>query len=88
MRQPRARGRKPILAIKTGPPRSRSSGAIPYRVIGGDYAAYLAMCERYGICNCGSLDDMVETRSRSRAASAEGAPDRFRHHLGRTSIFC
>ena len=29
--------------------------------IGGDYAAYLAMCERYGIVNCRSLDDLLET---------------------------
>ena len=29
--------------------------------IAGDYAAYLAMCERYGIVNCRSLDDLVET---------------------------
>ena len=28
--------------------------------IAGDYAAYLAMCERYGIVNCRSLDDLVE----------------------------
>jgi acetate---CoA ligase (ADP-forming) len=53
---------KPILAIKTGATaRSQAAAASHTGVIGGDYAAYLAMCERYGICNCRSLDDMVET---------------------------
>jgi len=28
--------------------------------IAGDYESYLAMCERYGIVNCRSLDDLVE----------------------------
>jgi acyl-CoA synthetase (NDP forming) len=53
---------KPILAIKTGATAKSQAAAQSHTgVIGGDYAAYLAMCERYGICNCGSLDDMVET---------------------------
>jgi acetyltransferase len=53
---------KPILAIKTGATaKSQAAAASHTGVIGGDYAAYLAMCERYGICNCRSLDDMVET---------------------------
>jgi acetyltransferase len=53
---------KPILAIKTGvTAKSQAAAASHTGVIGGDYAAYLAMCERYGICNCRSLDDMVET---------------------------
>jgi acyl-CoA synthetase (NDP forming) len=53
---------KPILAIKTGATvKSQAAAQSHTGVIGGDYAAYLAMCERYGICNCRSLDDMVET---------------------------
>jgi acetate---CoA ligase (ADP-forming) len=53
---------KPILAIKTGATAKSQAAARSHTgVIGGDYAAYLAMCERYGICNCRSLDDMVET---------------------------
>jgi acetate---CoA ligase (ADP-forming) len=53
---------KPILAIKTGATAKSQAAARSHTgVIGGDYAAYLAMCGRYGICNCGSLDDMVET---------------------------
>ncbi|HLH97300.1 MAG TPA: acetate--CoA ligase family protein [Xanthobacteraceae bacterium] len=53
---------KPILAIKTGATAKSQAAAQSHTgVIGGDYAAYLAMCERYGICNCRSLDDMVET---------------------------
>jgi len=35
--------------------------ALPHRAIAGDYGAYLAMCERYGIVTCPTLDDMVET---------------------------
>ena len=53
---------KPILAIKTGATAKSQAAAQSHTgVIGGDYAAYLAMCERYGIVNCRSLDDMVET---------------------------
>ena len=53
---------KPILAIKTGATaRSQAAAQSHTGVIAGDYAAYLAMCERYGICNCRSLDDMIET---------------------------
>src|SRR5205807_7256252 len=53
---------KPILAIKTGATAKSQAAAQSHTgASGGDYPAYLAMCERYGICNCGSLDDMVET---------------------------
>ncbi|MCL2429205.1 MAG: acetate--CoA ligase family protein, partial [Alphaproteobacteria bacterium] len=53
---------KPILAIKTGATAKSQAAAKSHTgVIGGDYAGYLAMCERYGICNCRSLDDMMET---------------------------
>src|SRR5438309_1302297 len=53
---------KPILAIKTGATAKAQSAAQSHTgAIGGDYAAYLAMCERYGIVNCRSLDDMLET---------------------------
>src|SRR5581483_8709510 len=53
---------KPMLAIKTGATqRSRSAARSHTGAIGGDYAAYLAMCERYGIVNCRSLDDLLET---------------------------
>ncbi len=53
---------KPVLAIKTGATqKSRAAAQSHTGAIGGDFSAYLAMCERYGICNCRSLDDMVET---------------------------
>jgi acetate---CoA ligase (ADP-forming) len=53
---------KPVLAIKTGATqKSRSAARSHTGAIGGDYAAYLAMCERYGIINCRSLDDLLET---------------------------
>ena len=53
---------KPILAIKTGATaKSQAASQSHTGAIAGDYAAYLAMCERYGIINCRSLDDLVET---------------------------
>jgi acyl-CoA synthetase (NDP forming) len=53
---------KPVLAIKTGATqKSRAAARSHTGAIGGDYAAYLAMCERYGIINCRSLDDLLET---------------------------
>ena len=53
---------KPILAIKTGvTAQSRAASQSHTGAIAGDYAAYLAMCERYGIVNHRSLDDLVET---------------------------
>jgi len=53
---------KPILAIKSGATASSQAAAQSHTgAIAGDYAAYLAMCERYGIVNCRTLDDLVET---------------------------
>ena len=53
---------KPILAIKTGvTAQSRAASLSHTGAIAGDYAAWLAMCERYGIVNCRSLDDLLET---------------------------
>src|SRR5260370_42346532 len=53
---------KPILAIKTGATaQSRAASQSYTGAIAGDYAAYLAMCNRYGIVNHRSLDDLVET---------------------------
>ncbi|MDB5508135.1 MAG: acetyl-CoA synthetase [Hyphomicrobiales bacterium] len=53
---------KPVLTIKTGATaRSREAAQSHTGAIAGDYAAYLAMCERYGIVNCANLDDLVET---------------------------
>jgi acetyltransferase len=53
---------KPIIAIKTGATlESRAASQSHTGAIAGDYVAYLAMCERYGIVNCRSLDDLVET---------------------------
>ena len=53
---------KPILAIKTGATaQSRAASQSHTGAIAGDYAAYLAMCNRYGIVNHRSLDDLVET---------------------------
>src|SRR5262245_40102924 len=52
---------KPILAIKTGATaKSRAASQSHTGAIAGDYAAYLAMCERYGIVNYRSLDDLIE----------------------------
>src|SRR5215475_11186916 len=52
---------KPVLAIKTGATAlSQAASQSHTGAIAGDYAAYLAMCERYGIVNFRSLDDLVE----------------------------
>src|SRR6266851_4502064 len=52
---------KPILAIKTGATaQSQAASQSHTGAIAGDFSAYLAMCERYGIVNYRSLDDLVE----------------------------
>jgi acetate---CoA ligase (ADP-forming) len=53
---------KPIIAMKTGKSqRARDSAQSHTGALAGDYSAYMAMCERYGIVTCPTLDDMVET---------------------------
>ncbi len=52
---------KPIITIKTGKSqKSRDSARSHTGAISGDYAAFTAMCERYGIIACPTLDDMIE----------------------------
>ncbi len=52
---------KPILTIKTGKSVAAQESAKSHTgAIAGDYDVYAAMCERYGIINCQSLDDMLE----------------------------
>ena len=52
---------KPIVAIKTGrSEKSRETARSHTGAIAGDYAVFAAMCERYGILHCDSLDDMTE----------------------------
>ncbi len=53
---------KPILAIKTGRSLASQEAAKSHTgAIAGDYAAFLAMCDRYGIVTVRSMDDLVET---------------------------
>ncbi len=53
---------KPILAIKTGKSIASQEAAKSHTgAIAGDYAAFMAMCDRYGITVCNSMDDLVET---------------------------
>lgn len=53
---------KPIIAIKTGKSQqSREAAKSHTGAIAGDYDGFRAMCERYGIIACDTLDDMVET---------------------------
>ncbi len=53
---------KPIVAIKTGKSqKSRDASMSHTGAIAGDYEVFTAMCERYGVALCDSLDDMVET---------------------------
>lgn len=52
---------KPIVAIKTGrSQRSRAAAQSHTGAIAGDYQAFEAMCARYGVTVCASLDEMVE----------------------------
>ena len=52
---------KPIVAIKTGKSqKARDSAQSHTGAIAGDYGAFTAMCERYGIVVCQTLDDMIE----------------------------
>lgn len=52
---------KPIFAIKTGrTERSRAAAQSHTGAVGGDFEAFRAMCERYGIIHCPTLDHMTE----------------------------
>ncbi|MEE8334055.1 MAG: acetate--CoA ligase family protein, partial [Alphaproteobacteria bacterium] len=52
---------KPLIAIKTGrSQKSRDAAQSHSGAVAGDYAAFLAMCERYGIITVESLEDMLE----------------------------
>ena len=52
---------KPIIAIKTGRSLgSRQAAETHSGAVAGDYAAYEAVCERYGIINCETLEEMIE----------------------------
>jgi acyl-CoA synthetase (NDP forming) len=52
---------KPIVAIKTGKSlASREAAQSHTGAVAGDYEAFRAMCERYGIVLCDTLEDMVE----------------------------
>lgn len=53
---------KPLIAIKTGKSQHSQQSALSHTgAISGDYDVYKALCERYGIVRCDTLDDMVET---------------------------
>ncbi len=52
---------KPIIAIKTGrSQKSREAAKSHSGAVAGDYAAYEAVCERYGIITCETLEEMIE----------------------------
>ena len=52
---------KPIIAIKTGrSQKSREAAQSHSGAVAGDYAAYEAVCERYGIVSCDTLEEMIE----------------------------
>jgi acetyltransferase len=54
--------KKPIIVIKTGrTQRSREAAQSHTGAIGGDWAGFEALCERYALTNCPSLDDLTET---------------------------
>ena len=52
---------KPIIAIKTGRSQnSREAAQSHSGAVAGDYTAYEAVCERYGIITCETLEEMIE----------------------------
>jgi acyl-CoA synthetase (NDP forming) len=56
------RAGKPIIAFKVGRSETARTAALSHTgAIAGDYAAYEAVCERYGIVNCASLEAVLET---------------------------
>lgn len=53
--------RKPIIVLKTGKSEeSRDAAQSHTGAISGDYDVFKAVCERYGVVRCDTLDDMVE----------------------------
>jgi acetyltransferase len=67
---------KPILVVKSGrSQRSAAAAASHTGAIAGDWAAFGAMCERYGIVQCPTLDDLTESVlafTQGRAAKGPG----------------
>jgi acyl-CoA synthetase (NDP forming) len=52
---------KPMIAIKTGrSQKSREAAASHSGAVAGDFAAYEAMCERYGIISCETVEEVIE----------------------------
>lgn len=52
---------KPVIAIKTGrSQKSREAAQSHSGAVAGDFAAYEAVCDRYGIINCETLEEMIE----------------------------
>ena len=53
---------KPILAVKAGrTAESRRAARSHTGAIAGDFDVFNALCERYGLVNCATMDDMIET---------------------------
>ncbi len=53
---------KQILAVKAGrTEESRRAARSHTGAIAGDFDVFNALCERYGIVNCPTMDDMIET---------------------------
>ena len=53
---------KPVIAFKTARSAQGQSAALTHTgAIAGDYSVYGAMCKRYGIINCQSFDELLET---------------------------
>lgn len=53
---------KPVIAIKTGKSqKSREAAKSHTGAVSGDYDGFRAMCDRYGIVTCETLEDLMET---------------------------
>ena len=52
---------KPIVVLKSGRSQQARESAFSHTgAVAGDYAVFEAMCRRYGIVNCTTLDEMIE----------------------------
>jgi acetyltransferase len=70
------RAGKPLAIVKSGRSARGKAAALSHTgALAGDDAVFDAMCERYGITRCDSLDDMIETCLALQAGRLPTSPD-------------
>ena len=67
--------RKPILVLKIGRSAAAQQAARSHTgILAGDDAVFDAVCERYGVVRCGSLDDLTDVALAMTAKRIAGGP--------------